>query len=1145
MFIFSRRHFFSRILPASLYFAIFKAKPNHINEFNIPDNSHQEDNNSPLASSYEVGPIHILNYRQVIYFDGGFYGVKNDVVLPFVTTGSDLASWHSDSKKFFSITEDGNELISRINYSNIFFLLNAKNSQHIVTVDGFYSSNDGGQGEWILTGNIDKEKAGMHFPKNATAYNAFGVEYRLRLKDRTIVNPKINGAKEISGIEISAMSSDGFVCLGEVINGIYSTLPVLYQPNNNIESSTTFKALKIVLSDGLYRIGKESIKLRSNIQYDFGKSTIYVKGRDAGVYINGLEHSVEDIDDIYKKCGERLNWESVSLGFTLVRGGHFIGDHVPGTYDEECSSGIGILALNPWYCSFEDIRIENFRVNLVGMQVRTENDGVFPNEIIPYISNILPEKIGNFYGCVFKNLYVSTARYCCARLHIDWCQWIGGTISNNGLWGSSKSGQQCDFYLIETGHGFHCSAAYLSIPAYNPLERAPNKSVIATAARGSVYTACYMENTPSFITVLNKWWTNGNEKGFGLNIDCIASQYRPERNYKFLTFEKNAFGYYGKNNSWTPPTGYASYPSTNGIDFFRFGSPCHDIGAFKHGGFDFKYGTYGISYELNDQFSNPPDVDTIRGNIVSKEMFSPYGLIVSNGILNFPIQFPVLHSNICIWFKDLSNNFDLNNISLWRHGNLEQKKTKGNAELFVSIGECVIDYGNGYKMAILQNLKWNNNDEFNIENLYSSLKIIVPEETPIILKAIQAYSGGVPIFPMNLNYIPESADNCIWGNIHPSSGKKLGLMQNIGGGIFFIGDIINPWIGVTSRHDFYSPNISWQKDAVSTNMPRIVESGSCIGMFFCKVFTVVVNNVNEELNLTEITVSAKDLPYIYVGVPLCISSTSTSTSTSTCEVSILSRIIEDGILTNRYILTGIVGEIGTLLVVNQRMLAARKYVGGYAFGSIEINEGQIDIVKSKDRGSKQGLNFYMTDNRLTPSASMTATEDSILFSAGSFWFNNNICFSPDKHCDFASADSPIENIFVRNAISTVADKNNIPIIRNVPDNILDIWGTISAKAYKYDWAIRQKGDDMARWHVGWIAQDIVDAFAKAGENASEWALVVYNESSSINTPLLTSPEYTLQNKLKETSEWRVILDECNAMELLYQRRQLKRLSELL
>jgi hypothetical protein len=77
-----------------------------------------------------------------------------------------------------------------------------------------------------------------------------------------------------------------------------------------------------------------------------------------------------------------------------------------------------------------------------------------------------------------------------------------------------------------------------------------------------------MENTPSFITVLNKWWTNGNEKGFGLNIDCIASQYRPERNYKFLTFEKNAFGYYGKNNSWTPPTGYASYPSTNGIDFF-------------------------------------------------------------------------------------------------------------------------------------------------------------------------------------------------------------------------------------------------------------------------------------------------------------------------------------------------------------------------------------------------------------------------------------------------------------------------------------------------------------------------------------------------------------------------------------------------
>jgi hypothetical protein len=62
-----------------------------------------------------------------------------------------------------------------------------------------------------------------------------------------------------------------------------------------------------------------------------------------------------------------------------------------------------------------------------------------------------------------------------------------------------------------------------------------------------------MENTPSYITILNKWWNDGNEKGFGLNIDCIGSQYRPDRTYKYLTFEAGAFGYYDENENWVPP----------------------------------------------------------------------------------------------------------------------------------------------------------------------------------------------------------------------------------------------------------------------------------------------------------------------------------------------------------------------------------------------------------------------------------------------------------------------------------------------------------------------------------------------------------------------------------------------------------------
>ncbi|HDY8851153.1 TPA: hypothetical protein RRI32_005063, partial [Klebsiella pneumoniae] len=480
----------------------------------------------------------------------------------------------------------------------------------------------------------------------------------------------------------------------------------------------TYANITFNISSGIWRIGKEAAKLRSNVEYNLGNSTIYVRASASrkfqvtGKYLNGFEHAIEDIEDVYLALGEKLYWESVSLGFTKTYGGKIIGDHFPGTLDAECTAGIGILALNPWYCEFADTRIDGFRVNLVGMQCRIDEDGVMSSDIIPYKSTVLPEKIGNFYGCIFKNMYISTARYCCVRLHIDWCQWIGGTISNNGRWASSVSGQQCDYYLIETGHGFHCSGAYLSIPAYNPTERKPNKSVIATGARGSVYSACYMEDTPSYVTILNKWWNDGNEKGFGLNIDCIGSQYRPDRTYKFLTFEDGAFGYYDENENWVPPAGYGSYPSTNGIDFVRFGSPTHDTGAFPHGGFDFKYGTYGVMYNTNSTYVNPPDVDSLRGHKTTKEMFSPYGLMAANGILQLPVLSPAMHSNICIWYKDLTGSFDLSNIAIWTNANIDQNSadTGYNQNLFFARAEMAVDFGNGYKMAIIQNLKWNNND---------------------------------------------------------------------------------------------------------------------------------------------------------------------------------------------------------------------------------------------------------------------------------------------------------------------------------------------------------------------------------------------------------------------------------------------------
>ncbi|HCC2915141.1 TPA: tail fiber domain-containing protein [Klebsiella pneumoniae] len=1152
-----------------------------------------------FLGDYEDGPFQFSARNQYIRYDNQYYRLNAATDVGFTTTGTDATSFANDVTHFVLMDGDtlrqdlssglgGSQLIFGLGYwvnatTDVFELTGTPGE---IRTRGFYIQNDGGEGVWVATGDTDISRAGMHFITEARIYNAAGIEYQLKVDAGSKINPKINGAQEAATYDETQLDTDDFVCLGQAINGIYAALPVLYQAENTLSTSTTFSAIDITIPSGIYRVGKEAIKLRSNIHYDFGKSTIVVKAAASrkysvtGKYLNGLEHSVEDIESIYAACGNNLFWESVSLGFTRITGGALIGDHVPGTLDADCTAGVGILALNAWYCSFSDMRIEGFRVNLVGMQVRIDEDGVMSSDIIPYKSTVLPEKIGNFYGCVFKNMYISTARYCCARLHIDWCQWIGGTISNNGRWASSPSGQQCDYYLIETGHGFHCSGAYLSIPAYNPTERKPNKSVIATAARGSVYSACYMEDTPSYVTILNKWWNDGNEKGFGLNIDCIGSQYRPDRTYKYLTFEAGAFGYYDANENWVPPAGYGSYPSTNGIDFVRFGSPTHDIGAFPHGGFDFKYGTYGVMYNTNTTYPNPPDVDSLRGHKTTKEMFSPYGLMAANGILQLPVLSPAMHSNICIWYKDLTGNFDLANIAIWTNANIDQNPSDAgyNQNLFFARAEMAIDFGNGYKMAIIQNLKWNNNDGVGTAGSQQSLQFTIPDATPIILKSVQAFTGGIPVFPAGLDYRPETSDLCVWGHVNPSNGFKYNLFKKVGGGIFMPEDVVYPWTAHQRANPDYKFATTVYEDYGYTNLPLIIKGGNSIGAYFAKEFTVSIVAVDSTNGRTTVDVPAAYKPFVFMGVPLNI--TGGSSTGYTGEVRIHKRNIKsDGTLSGQYVLDTVVGAVGDTLNINQRTLTARTYRRDYtadaltANGSFTLRGTVMRFGYNAGATGTRAVEFYVGGGT-TKSADITAYGTSIGLNASALVFGGNIGFSATNTWDIGSAGNTVKNIYAQNAVTVVSDRNHKPVRESIPDNILDIWGTISAQRYKYDWAIEAKGEDNARWHVGYIAQDIVEAFAAAGEDATKWALVVYNEwpaedaiieswddeyetvpaqydeqgqqiSEETQVLVRQAGSRVVKDAVPAGGEWRLVMDECNVLEAAYQRRQLERLESAL
>lgn len=269
--------------------------------------------------------------------------------------------------------------------------------------------------------------------------------------------------------------------------------------------------------------------------------------------------------------------------------------------------------------------------------------------------------------------------------------------------------------------------------------------------------------------------------------------------------------------------------------------------------------------------------------------------------------------------------------------------------------------------------------------------------------------------------------------------------------------------------------------------------------------------------------------------------------------------------------------------------------------AIQIYRSALQVDQYLDVGSanltpgSRRLGLFNAGNKFV-SAGLTQTQDGALtldnFASAAniaIYKNGNIGINPgaqkyvsiDGHTYPQSAGltlgrpaNPWTGIYSENAISVVSDGRHKPVQEDIPDKILDIWETIRVRRFKYDWSIAEKGVDKARWHTGWIVQDIIDAFSAAGEDAMEWALVVYNEwpaqpeivesweDEYLDTPaefdengeIVVEAQRTLvraagsriiQPAVEAGNQWRLVMDECSAIEAACQHRRLSRIEQKL
>lgn len=106
---------------------------------------------------------------------------------------------------------------------------------------------------------------------------------------------------------------------------------------------------------------------------------------------------------------------------------------------------------------------------------------------------------------------------------------------------------------------------------------------------------------------------------------------------------------------------------------------------------------------------------------------------------------------------------------------------------------------------------------------------------------------------------------------------------------------------------------------------------------------------------------------------------------------------------------------------------------------------------------------------------------------------------------------------------------------SITDAVLDAWGDVHLITFQWLDAIQKKGEDVARWHFGVIAQQVRDAFIAHGLDGTRYGLLCYDEWEDEYEPVMEEFEEevtVIDGKGRESTEVRISLRESGDMKLV-------------
>ncbi len=110
----------------------------------------------------------------------------------------------------------------------------------------------------------------------------------------------------------------------------------------------------------------------------------------------------------------------------------------------------------------------------------------------------------------------------------------------------------------------------------------------------------------------------------------------------------------------------------------------------------------------------------------------------------------------------------------------------------------------------------------------------------------------------------------------------------------------------------------------------------------------------------------------------------------------------------------------------------------------------------------------------------------------------------------------------------------------IDDAVLDAWGDVQLITFQWLNSIQQKGEDIARWHFGVIAQQVRNAFVDHGIDGTRYGLLCYDEWGASDA-VVDANGNMVTDSVAAGDRWGIRPDQCLFLEAAYQRRRCERI----